>query len=545
MRFEIFALALILVPIANALPSCPAYPYHDFTWASNYAQPARPPDSLIDNCKSLNLVDKSVCDLANLSAEEKKNLIADNLVRDNGFANFDDARNWNYGLAFTKYPPDAATVVNNGSIRDAWVKMISLTPSVFDASSKQLFVNDTGELYSQYAFSFVVPQETFSGDCKTEYDVCGYDYSLQSYRNGAFLGNGKKTSFAIDSLVHNSSSLFSSVLSANSEYLIHHYKWVTHCSGSGKFVICVTTCDYSSTESRKNSVRLTDAKTAYYYGFTHFQNSMIDSFKNGLIDGWFFLVSNEDFNNFKLNFGNAWLKIQSRQYKLAHDLAPYNALTPEALVNDDQLHAYNVVVLSRQNQLMNGAGFDEYLKATEPFLHYVLTQIFHIDLTVLPIEFYGDKTHYQVSADKVNCSLEVHSHFESWNYGDFCGELNQTPVIKLELLNSTNETIEVKATFYDNETNESLTGKKLMFSYAGQNQTVETDEFGEAFANFAYSPVTDIVYAEFLTDFQTKSAKAILILPPREPGFFETLWYWFVVLLVAYLLYTLAKRMMT
>jgi hypothetical protein len=118
-------LFLLLLP-ALAIPTCPAYPYHDFTWASNYAPPVRPADSLIDNCHNLDLVDETICDhLGNLTDDQKKVLITDNLIRNNGFPDFNESKSWNYVLQFTKYAPDNTTIVNSNNIKGAWVRILS------------------------------------------------------------------------------------------------------------------------------------------------------------------------------------------------------------------------------------------------------------------------------------------------------------------------------------------------------------------------------------------------------------------------------------
>lgn len=509
---RLFLLLVLLPAIAHAIPTCPAYTYHDFVWASNYAPPVRPADSLIDNCRNLNLVDRTVCDrLGNLTTDQQKILITDNLVRNNGFPDLNASKSWNYALQFTKYPPDNTTVVNSNNIRNAWVRVLSLTPSVLESSTNQLLINDTGELYSQASLSFVINRQTFSGDCRTDYAVCGYNYAVQSYNNGLPIGTGTKSTFTVPQ-VPNSSNMFTSTLSANSEYLIHHYQLVTHCYGTGTSTFCVTTCDYSGSDDIRDSVTASDSKTAYYYGFNHSEKSMVDSFKDGLLDGWLYFASNNDFGSSKLSFGNSWLKTQNQQYHLAYSLAPYNILTPEAFF-DSKIQSYNLVLLRRE--------------------------------TAANATIYSEKTHFQVYANSTNCTLEINSHFGAWKNDSFCQELNQTPIIALGLANLTNNSFELKVRFYDNITGTPFAGKNISLTYAGITQTAITDSLGEATVQFNYTKTTSLVKAVFLTDFQVKSASAILVLPAREPDFFVYLFYLVISLLVAYLLYKLTRRLLS
>jgi len=46
------------------------------------------------------------------------------------YPDYDFAREWNENLTFTKYAPADTRTYSSGSIRDAWVKIVDLWPSV-------------------------------------------------------------------------------------------------------------------------------------------------------------------------------------------------------------------------------------------------------------------------------------------------------------------------------------------------------------------------------------------------------------------------------
>ena len=205
------------------------------------------------------------------------------------------------------------------------------------------------------------------------------------------------------------------------------------------------------------------------------------------------------------------MKTQNQQYGLAYDLAPYNVLTPEAFP-DRKSQVYNLVLLSRE--------------------------------TATNSSLYSEKAHFQVGANATDCVLEINSHFGHWQNDSFCLELNQTPIIALNLTNETNASFWLAVRFYDNQTGLPLVQKQIMLYYAGTNQSVTTDSEGQATASFSYAKTSSVVRAVFLTDFETKSASAILVLPARMPDFFTNLFYIVMALLVAYLLYQLARRLL-
>ena len=530
--------------MAAAMPSCPAYPYHDFDWVSEYAFPARPPDTLLDNCVELGLPNPELCDLIDnpaFSDDEKKQLLLDGFIQNNGFPPFLEAEEWNDGLLYSKYPPDNVSTESSAYIRDAWVKIVSLSPSVIDSDQNKTYVNDSGTLQLVQAFTFVVPKEDFPSDCLTEYEICGYEYSLEAFDNGISLENGNQPTaqYAVDELYPEAPNNFTASLSIHSQYLIHHYQIVEHCTEWS----CSYFCEYVSTEDRHDSLTVSDSRMTYYYGFIAFTNVFIDYFQNGLADGWLFVVSNEDFNNIEFAINGSSLDLQSRQYQLQYFLPPYNALTPIFSEDPNAMETRELSVLSREARELSGEEFDSFLKVTEPFLYYYLMEILGIDLTELPITFYGDKSHFLAPADALDCTVEINSHFRQDQILKACNyDETQNPVINLSLSEVVNDSFQANALFFDNSTGMPLTDKTILFSYANQNASLQTNTSGMAQTIFDYSPGTRIVTASFWADFETKSAKANAFLPSTVPNVLQDWLFWIVLLVAIWLLSRCVKR---
>lgn len=525
---------LLLAPMVFAIPSCPSYPYKDYVWDYQYSSPQRPPDALLNNCNALNLSDKSVCNLTGLNDSDKKQLISDAMVRNNGYPEHDNAKNWDYALTFTKYQPDNTSVSSSGSIRDAWIKIISISPSVIENST--LWVSSSGELYSQFAFSFVVPKQTFSGDCRTVYNICGYDYSLTDYLNNQQIGTTKKSNFTTSG-GHNSSQVFTSKLNIKSEYLIHHYHLVRHC---GRFS-CWYTCDYYKTDDKKTTLHIQDSKQAREYSFIDFPNAIIDENTSEYTKGWFFIASNEDYNKIRFLAGNSEITLQSREYKFKIENAPYNSLVVESSVKPVKIATKNIGVLDRETGVLNGQEFEDYLKHGEPFLYYVLHDLLGINVSALPIQFKYDKINFLAPAAAINCTLEVYSHFETDNYPNLCKNPSQQPKINLSIENITNSSFIVKAVFYDELSNVSLQDKKINLTYGSSSQVLVTDAQGSVTAQFNKTNANK-VWAEFITDFETKSASAEILLPVQFALDYATALYLVGLAVAAYLSYLFLRR---
>ena len=447
-----------------------------------------------------------------LTVEQQKQFIVDDLIRNNGFPPFSEADAWNDGIQFTKYAPDGVQPRSSTYIKDAWVKIASISPVVLDKSENELFVNDSGKLRLAKSFSFVVPNESFSSDCRTDYAICGYDYSLRAFDNGAYLNNQNQliAFFSVPVRSPMARNDFSAVLSVNSEYLIQHYAWVWHRVGR----IWIRTCDYNMTEDRRDSLTVSDSKTAFYYGFAASQSVFVDSFSNGLIDAWLLVNSSEDFNQIRFSVDDSFLVLRSKQYQFAFDSAPYNALTPAFVSNSNRVQSKDLSIVSLENEVAPG---------NESF-----------------------KIHFIVPADELNCVVEINSHFGSQVAENACFfNASQEPVLNLTVSNASNSSFMATAFFFDNSTLQPFVGKKIMFSYGNQNASVETDSSGVAQTVFSYSPGVKAVSAEFLTDFEVKSAKAFAVVPTLPPAFLTDLWYWIALAVILWLFYEFLKKWLT
>jgi len=500
---------LVLVLAASfAFAACPSYPYTDYSWASAYASPTRPADTLLGNCASLNLSNPSLCTLAqNLSIDGKKQLILDDLVKNNGIPPFAEASGWNSRIPFTKYPPDGVTPRNSSYIKDAWVKIVSISSSLIDSRDNRTYLNDSGQLSLVHGFSLVVPQESFSGDCRTDYEVCGYDYSITAFDNGQRLtGNASAAFFSVPNRIHGATNNFSVVMSVNAEYLIHHYNMQWKVVGWYWRRVCTL----YRTDSRQDSLTVYDNATAYYYQVNASAKTFVDGFQNGLADVWIRVTSKNDSTDFDFQLKNAKLSLQRKQYQLKYGLQPYNVLTPVSVPKSKSVHLQALSVLSFESNVTAG---------------------------------YSDKIHILASAKALNCTFRTYSPFlETVNLDACFFNQTQKPVLNLTVANVTNTTFEVLARFYDNSSNASFPGKTIRFAYGNQSAVLATDFLGTTKTNFSYVQGVGLVSALFTTDFEVKSTKANAVVPAPMPDLLGILWYWLALAIGFWLTYLFIKR---
>jgi len=155
---------------------------------------------------------------SNLTEYEKDLLYSSLFEGDNLIPDHDFVYTWNTGLTINE--PIRTVKQNQGTIRDAWVEIFSLMPSVVEDNN--LYVHQSGKVLSKYGYNVILPSGTMSGDCHTTYQLQSSNIVLQILENNHYLGSGELTNYFI-SYPHNAPITFSAVLQISVQYRIRHY----------------------------------------------------------------------------------------------------------------------------------------------------------------------------------------------------------------------------------------------------------------------------------------------------------------------------------
>lgn len=302
---------LLLVGLTFAVPACPYYPYKDYITATSYQPPVKPSDTLLQYC-DWNLGE--ICILSNVlnTTEDKKLFIAEFIANDS----FSQIWQWNNNINFGKYPPNSSKSSTN--IKDAWVSIAYLNPSVYDNGTYLL--NSTSQPLIKHDFTFVVDTRKLSGDCKDTFRICGYDYPIT---------------------IANTSSNLTANMNVKSEYMVDRYHLVTHCGMFG----CWVTCDYYRTDDHKDSLSVSDSKKIKYLNFIPTSNYSLVSRTTDLLtilinvnDSVFFQIGNSTF--YKANY----------TYRIRNESGSYNILVKE-VVYGDKISSYGLSVLDKNDSV--------------------------------------------------------------------------------------------------------------------------------------------------------------------------------------------------
>jgi hypothetical protein len=270
------------------------------------------PSAIAFNCNSLSGGDYYVCSSiqnTNLSQTDKDLLISDIFNKNKTSPDFDFIYSWNTNLNIPNSPDGKTT--SSGTIRNAWVKIIFLTPSVIE--NNVLYSTNTGKLRTEYNYGYILPSGKESGDCKTDYSLSGNTATLKVYLNNNLIGNQKISSFSIPENYNDLS--FKSELNIQVNYRVTHYRY--------KWINNYKKCLSYSSEYRTDNLKLYDILNSKSY-----KNQINSSFKiinnyNNITKG---VLTADNFTNLKLSFNNSNYQYNRYVYSLNYTL-PYYVLT--------------------------------------------------------------------------------------------------------------------------------------------------------------------------------------------------------------------------
>ncbi len=159
MKITTLALALLLLPLALALNvDCNQIPNSDY-------------------CNDIQN--------SNLSEEEKSYLLADIMSNTKHYPDHALVQNWNRNIP-TDVKPQNTPQQNRGYIRNAWMKMLTVMPSIL--LNDNLYINTQGEIITAFNHQVQIPQHTEAGDCRTERSLQSNTGTLRLYVSNQLQG---------------------------------------------------------------------------------------------------------------------------------------------------------------------------------------------------------------------------------------------------------------------------------------------------------------------------------------------------------------------
>jgi hypothetical protein len=236
----------------------------------------------------------------------------------------DYVRMWNEKIIFANAPENVKTI-NSTFIKNAWLKIVSINPSVI--LNNTLVVPKNAKVLTGYNHNTILPDDYYSSqypdndntDCKRIYRLNSDNTILNYYVNNQL--QSQNVVLKEDSDIRAELSIIASVN-------IDHYKWKRYCSRRDKNGNCVLysyRCTYSSSEIQTDTINADDSINVKYYNQTPIAEIRI---VNNISNELKAVANVSDFGLF--DFGNSKYKFTKYSYSFVYSYKPYYLLTIKA-----------------------------------------------------------------------------------------------------------------------------------------------------------------------------------------------------------------------
>ncbi len=336
------------------------------------------------------------------SSEEKAYLLADIMSFTKHYPDHQLVKEWNNKINLAQKPIEIS-IKNNGVIRNAWVKVFAVMPSVLYENT--LLISTDGEVLTGSNYQIQIPSGRVYGDCRTDRTLYRERAVLNVYVDTILQGNGQKVQYHLSAADNSSANI-------KAEYIIEATTRIKHYRNVYEelFGVRRRVCRYQYTEYKTDRVTITDEIQAIIHNpALQASFTTLDQYDD-TTRGRF--IVNEDAVNAELLFDNSSFKQHNFVFSEITTLPPLNVLNVKAekLSNtEEQNVAYNDGVVTLKN--IHGCN----IKVSDFFK----TEIFACDFaTEFPeFTFSTDKLVYE-EGEPINITIEPREQDYIIEYAD-------------------------------------------------------------------------------------------------------------------------------
>ncbi len=253
-----------------------------------------------------------------ISEEDKTYLLSDVISDKKHYPDHQLISNWNKDIP-TNEAPEGVTKQSHGYIKNAWVKLLAVMPSVL--LEDELLIDSSGEILTGANHNVEIPSGTASGDCKTQRYLVKNEAEISVYLNNQLIGKDNLVSYTTNT------EGYTDIVAKYSVYVqtrIKHYKWKKHYNSDGGYN---WKCDYYSTNYKNDNLVVEDnlnVKVTQKKPTAKF--NVIDKYTETIKANFSF----NDAVNVELTFLDAYFKQHNYIFSEVFSLEPLNILTIKA-----------------------------------------------------------------------------------------------------------------------------------------------------------------------------------------------------------------------
>lgn len=369
-------------------------------------------------------------------------------------------------------PPAEASLISQGTIRDAWSMIVLIAPMVEDLGVNTTWVSPTGSVRAAYGYDYKIPGSdpgcgsTYSFDSRgVDFDALAVvstdrygstylemqpldmkngvaDYSLTT--KGGYAGFDVTTTFWV-------------------KYIEHKHHLVTHCSGEGEEESCSTTCESAGSAVHEDRLPILDSKSYNLYILEHNESLLLDHSFIDAQQGRFKVEAAPLMDGLQLSLGDS---------SFSFDMYDYHIVPAEFGMKKIRAIPKNTI------EKEGAAGVFSDLEANPQKVGFYFTSG---DVLPAKIKIFGHFNEHETLLEPI-FTIETRLSLET--------DKKQYRVV---------DTIEAAAVFTDRN-GVPFSQKEILFRYGGETEKALTDASGRAVA--AFSPVEGegIMSARFVGD---------------------------------------------
>lgn len=252
-----------------------------------------------------------------ISEEEKAYLLSDIFSDTKHYPDHQLVKSWNE-LVPTDVKPDSVAFQNSGPIKNAWMKILAIMPSV--KYNDTLYIDTSGEVLSGFGYEVQLSSARAPGDCRTTRTLLEDTGTISVYANGVKQGEGNNVPF-IANLQDKTRISLKAVYDIAVRSKVRHYTRQKRCFED----YCWYQCSFSKNEYQTDHLSLEESipavvhhpeLTAAFNLKDQYQETAVGefSFSDGVV-------------NTELLFADASLKHHNYLFSEQPSLSPLNILT--------------------------------------------------------------------------------------------------------------------------------------------------------------------------------------------------------------------------
>lgn len=431
----------------------------------------------------------------NISAEMKFYLLIHNAFGSSPL--LPKIREYNLLLPFS-CPPNESEVRDGGFIRDAWVQVISINPSVLDGRE---WAPSKGEVLTRYNYSVKLPASATNSypNCGAVYTLLSSAHNLSIFVNGREVGNSELARYETNSTDLNvEAELLISVSVREDSYAAECI-----CCGEGEegCAMCCS-CEFAGSRVIDEQMKLNSSARRAVYGLNSTTQLTLlrcpsTPFTTG--EGNLSVNFSSPIQSLLLSLGEGNASVRMRELDVMPVMKPHNALEAIALHSQHELseRMLSRAAVSENSLLMNFSGFSGEVR----------------NASVLVVDLFGERHFYELN---LSCPLN--------------------PTVELLLPKLVEEGSEFKAVARVTYKGKGVGGRRVVLSYSGERLSGVTNSEGEA--SFTLKANQSIVeaYTEYDGVFASASARGnVGVYNPSEFSYLLSLLAFLFILVISYI----------